>query len=83
MRNTLRAVTVMLIVAALLISAVGSVRWARRGGTAARLMASALTLGLGMSIVVKPPQQGVEQAEENRDETGGESGDPPAARGFG
>ena len=79
MRNALRAVTMVLIVVALLIGTVGSVRWARRGGTAARLMASALTLGLGMGVVVKPPQQGVEQAEENRDKTGGESGDPPAA----
>jgi hypothetical protein len=42
-------------------------------------MASALILGLGMGIVVKPPQQGVEQAEEERDRTGGESGDPPDA----
>jgi hypothetical protein len=79
MKNALRAVTVALLVLALFLGAVGSVRWARRGGTAARLMASALTLGLGMGIVVKPPQQGVEQAEEERDKTGGESGDPPTA----
>jgi hypothetical protein len=46
---------------------------------AARLAASGLLLGLGMGIVVQPPQQGVEQAEEEQDKTGGESGDPPAA----
>jgi len=54
MRNALRAVTVVLIVATLLIGAVGSVRLARRGGTAARLIANALILGLGMGIVVNP-----------------------------
>jgi len=32
-----------------------------------------------MGIVVDPPQQGVEQAEEDRDTSGEESGDPPAA----
>jgi hypothetical protein len=79
MKNALRAATVVLVVVALLLGAFGSVRWAKRGGTAARLMASALILGLGMGIVVKPPLQGVEQAEEERDKTGGESGDPPAA----
>ena len=79
MKNALRAVTVALLVVMLLLGAVGSVRWAKRGGAAARLIASALILGLGMGIVVNPPQQGVEQAEEEQDRTGGDSGEPPAA----
>jgi hypothetical protein len=76
MKPALRGVAIVLLIIALLIGAVGSVRWAKRGSTAASLMASALMLGLGMGIVVQPPQQGVEQAEEERDKTGGESGDP-------
>jgi hypothetical protein len=78
MRNALRAVIVALIVVALLFGIVGSVRWAKRGGTASKMMATALMLGLGMGVVVQPPQQGVEQAAENRDKTGGQSGEPPA-----
>jgi hypothetical protein len=79
MKEALRAVAVYVLAVALIFGAVGSVRWAKRGGAASRVMASALLLGLGMGIVVKPPQQGVEQAEEEREEAGGESGDPPAA----
>ena len=79
MNNALRATVILLLALSLLVGAAGSVRWARRGGTAARLMASALILGLGMGIVVDPPQQGVEQAEEDRCTSGEESGDPPAA----
>lgn len=79
MKDALRAATVVSLVVALLFGAIGSVRWAKRGGAASSLMASALMLGLGMGIVVSPPQQGVEQAEEEREKTGGESGDPPAA----
>jgi hypothetical protein len=78
MKNALRAIMVVLVAVALLVGAVGSVRWARRGGAAARLMASALILVLGAGLVVRPPRQGVEQAEEEQGKTGGESGDPPA-----
>lgn len=76
MRHALRAIAVSLLIAITLVSAFGSVRWAKRGGTAASLMASALMLGLGMGIVVQPPQQGIEQAEEKCEKTGGESGEP-------
>lgn len=78
MKGVLHAALVLVIVAGLLFGAVGSVRWAKRGGAAARLMAGALVLGLGMGVVVKPPQQGVELAEEDADKENGESGEPLA-----
>lgn len=78
MKGVLHAALVLVVVAGLLFGAVGSVRWAKRGGAAARLMAGALVLGLGMGVVVKPPQQGVELAEEDADKENGESGEPLA-----
>ena len=79
MKDALRVIVVGLLIMAVLFGTLGGIRWARRGGTAARLAASALMLGLGMGIVIQPPQQGVEQAEEEQDRTGGESGDPPVS----
>jgi O-antigen ligase len=78
MRQALRGVIVAIVIAALLCGAVGAIRWARRGGAGAAVAASALLLALGMGVVVTPPQRGVEQAQEETDKTGGESGDPPA-----
>jgi hypothetical protein len=77
MKEVLRAALMVLLVAALISGGVGGMRWARRGGTGASLAANALLLALGMGIVVTPPQRGVEQAREDQDKTGGESGDPP------
>jgi hypothetical protein len=76
MKNAIRAAGVGLLVVALLVGAVGSVRWAKRGGAAANLMASALMLGLGMGIVVQPPQQGVEKAQREEEKSQDKSGDP-------
>lgn len=81
MKSALRLLGVVLLVIALLGGAVGSVRWAKRGGKAANLMASAMMLGLGMGIVVQPPQRGVEQAQQGADKSGDEAGGPPANRG--
>ncbi|MGH8143195.1 MAG: hypothetical protein ACREU2_11845 [Steroidobacteraceae bacterium] len=78
-KDLIRTAAVVVVALVLIIGAVSSVRWARRGGTAARLMGSALMLALGMGIIVKPPQQDVEQAREDKGKKGGESGDPPAA----
>jgi hypothetical protein len=78
MKTALRAMGVAILVLGLLLGAVGSVRWARRGGTAANLMASALILGLGMGVVVQPPQPGIEQAQEEADRSADKSGDPIA-----
>jgi hypothetical protein len=77
MRHALRGVVVAVLIAGLLCASVGGIRWARRGGVGASLAANALLLALGMGVVVQPPQQGVQQAEEERDKTGGETGDPP------
>lgn len=46
--------------------------------SSARLAANALLLAVGMGIVTTPPQRGVDQAQEEGDKTGGESGDPPS-----
>ena len=77
MRHALRGVIVAVLIVALLYGAVGAIRWARRGGAGAAVAASALLLALGLGVVVTPPQRGVEQAQEEEDKTGGESGDPP------
>jgi hypothetical protein len=67
-----------MIVLGLLVSACGAMRWARRGGTAANIAASALLLTLGMGLVTTHPQRIPEKVQEERDKTGGESGDPPS-----
>lgn len=41
------------------------------------MMANALMLVLSMGVVVKPPQQAIEEAREDKGRKGGESGDPP------
>jgi hypothetical protein len=78
MRHALRGALVTILVAALLYGAVGAIRWAKRGGVGATVAANVLLLALGMGVVVTPPQRGAEQAQEENDKTGGESGDPPA-----
>jgi hypothetical protein len=68
-----------LVITAALFAAVGSVRWAKRQSTGAQLLASAMLLVLGVSApVVHPPQQGIEEAREDKQQKGGQSGDPPA-----
>jgi hypothetical protein len=62
----------------LLMSAVGAVRWAKRGTPGASFVASAMMLVLGMyAPAIKPPQQGIEEAREDKGKKGSESGDPP------
>jgi len=78
MKHVLRAVIVSIVIVALLGGGLSAIRWARRGGAGASLAANALLLALGMGLVTHPPQRGVEQAQEERDQTGGESGDPLA-----
>ncbi len=77
MSYRLRVVIVALSVLVLVIGASGALRWARRGGTAANIAASALLLTLGMGLVTTHPQRIPEQVQQERDKTGGESGDPP------
>jgi hypothetical protein len=77
MNRTLRGVIVAVVIVGLLLGAVGAVRWARRGGTAANLAASALLLTFGLGLVVTHPQRNAQQVQEQRDRRTGENGDPP------
>jgi hypothetical protein len=78
MRAPIRAILVCLVVTAVVFAAVGSVRWAKRQSTGAQLLASAMLLVLGAAApVVNPPQQGIEEAREDKQQKGGQSGDPP------
>ena len=80
MRATLRALAIVLTIVITLFAAVGSVRWAKRSSTGAQLLASAMILVFGMGApVVNPPQQGIEEAREDKGSKGAESGDPPVA----
>ncbi len=78
MRAAIRAIVITLAVMVVLVLAVGSVRWAKRSSTGGQLLASAMILMLGISMpVVNPPQQGIEEAREDKGKKGSESGDPP------
>ncbi len=81
MRTVIRALVIVLMVMVTLWGAVGSVRWAKRHPTGAQFLASAMILVLGIAgPVVHPPQQGVEEAREDKGKKGSESGDPPGGR---
>jgi hypothetical protein len=80
MRASIRAIAIVLAVVVTLLGAVGSVRWAKRHPTGAQLLASAMIMVLGIGVpIVNPPQQGIEEAREDKGKKGAESGDPPAA----
>ena len=78
MRSLIRAVVIVLMITVALWGAVGSIRWAKRSSTGAQLVANAmmLVMSIGMPIV-NPPQQGIEEAREDKGKKGAESGDPP------
>ena len=78
-RAPIRAVVIVLTVMVALWGGVGGIRWAKRHSTGAQLLASAmiLVLGFGGPPIVNPPQQGVEEAREDKGKKGAESGDPP------
>jgi ABC-type amino acid transport system permease subunit len=79
MRLPIRAIAIVLAVMVTLMVAIGSVRWAKRNSTGAQLLASAMILVLGIGVpIVNPPQQGIEEAREDKGKKGSESGDPPA-----
>jgi len=55
-------------------SAVGAVRWAKRGSSGTEFVASAMMLVLGMfGPAVQPPEQGMEQSREDKRKKGSES----------
>ena len=72
MRAAVRAIVIILVSVAAIWAAVGSVRWAKRQSTGAQLLASAMLLVLGIGApVVNPPQQGIEEAREDKNQKGG------------
>jgi hypothetical protein len=77
MRVPTRVVAVVVVIVVTLLAGVGSVRWAKRNSTGAQVLASAMLLVLGMGApIVQPPQQGIEEAREDKGKKGSESGDP-------
>ena len=78
MRVPIRAIAIVLAVMVALLVSVGSTRWAKRHSTGAQLLAGAMLLVLGLTApIVNPPQQGVEEAREDKGKKGSESADPP------
>ena len=78
MQAVVHAIATVLVIALVISAAVGSVRWVKRHSTGAQLLASAMLLILGISMpIIKRPQQGVEEAREDKGKKGAESGDPP------
>jgi ABC-type amino acid transport system permease subunit len=79
-RASLRAIVIVLALTITVLTAVGGIRWAKRHSTGAQLLASAMIMVLGVGVpIVNPPQQGMEEAREDKGKKGSESGDPPAA----
>ncbi len=73
-----RLLVAMAVAAIFLVAAVGSIRWAKGHSRGAQFVASALILVLGITTpIVTPPQQGIEEAREDKGKKGSESGDPP------
>lgn len=77
MSHPVRGAILAIVTLVLLVGAIGAIRWARRGGTTANMAASALLLAFGMGLVANHPQRIPEQVKEERDKTGGDTGDPP------
>jgi hypothetical protein len=79
-RALLRAIAIVLAITITVLGAVGSIRWAKRHPTGAQLLASAMIMVMGVGApIVKPPQQVIEEAREDRGKKGSEFGDPPTA----
>ena len=79
MSSTIRPIATVLAIMVILLAGVGCIRWARGHSAGRQFVASAMMLVLGMvGPAVKPPQQGIEEAREDKGKKGPESGDPPA-----
>jgi ABC-type amino acid transport system permease subunit len=79
-RALLRAIAIVLAVIIAVLGAVGAIRWAKRHPTGSQLLASAMIMVMGVGVpIINPPQQGIEEAREDKGKKGSESGDPPAA----
>ncbi len=78
MRSILRATAIVLSAIVILFLAVGSIRGVKRHPVGAQVLASAMLLAFGWVVPVpNPPQQGIEEAREDKGQKGAESGDPP------
>jgi hypothetical protein len=64
-----------------ILATVVGVRWARRHARGAQFVAGGMMMILGMiaPMIAKPPEQGIEEAREDKGKKGAESGDPPNA----
>jgi ABC-type amino acid transport system permease subunit len=79
MHPVVRSIAIVLACILVVSGAVGAVRWAKRHSTGAQILAGAMILVLGIGVpVINPPQQGIEEAREDKGTKGAESGDPPA-----
>ena len=79
MAHERQRIAAMAVVVMLLFGAILAVRWARRGSGGTEFVASAMMLMLGMfGPAVQPPEQGIEEARNDKGKKGAESGDPPA-----
>jgi hypothetical protein len=78
-RATMSRFATVLAIVVILVASVGCIRWARGHSAGRQFVASAMMLVLGMvGPAVKAPQQGIEEAREDKGKKGSESGDPPA-----
>ena len=78
MRDVLRSIGIVLAFIVVLSAAMGGIRWAKRHSTGAQILAGAMLLVLGIGVpVINPPQQGIEEAREDKGTKGAESGAPP------
>ena len=79
MSATIRGITIALAIIGIVVAGVSCIRWARRHSAGTQFVASGMMLLLGMiGPAVKPPQQGIEEAREEKGKKGSASGDPPA-----
>lgn len=77
MRALLRAIAIVLAIMIAVLGAVGSIRWAKRHPTGAQLLASAMIMVMGVGVpIINPPQQGIEEAREDKGKKGSESRRP-------
>lgn len=58
-------------------TAITLIRWAKRGSRGAAILGSTFVLLFGGGLAPPRPQTRIEEAKEDKDKQGAESGDPP------
>jgi hypothetical protein len=76
-KQALVAVAVTAGVMLVLAGMVAAVRMSKKGGPGMAVVGSVLLLALGGALAPQRPEQGVEEAREDKQKKGSESGDPP------